>query len=164
MSEWSTRIKVLVLSAIFISISNGINTYKARLAGNGAFISPFESMPGLITMVVIVLIGCGIQQLVESHSKIHLPTILYISMLAIFVSIPGVSPIANFVNTEFNKVGLLPLCTPILAYAGISIGKDLDEFKKQGVAIICVSLCAFLGTYIGSAIISQLVLKITGVI
>ena len=141
MSEWATRIKVLAISAVFVSIANGINTYKA-----GNFISPLETAPGLIVMVLMVLVGCLIQQLVESHSKIHLPTIIYISLIAILASIPGFSPIANFVNTEFNKIGLLPLCTPILAYAGISIGKDLDEFKKQGVAIVCVSLCAFLGT------------------
>ena len=159
MSEWATRIKVLVISAIFVSISNAINTYKA-----GAFVSPLRAAPGLIAMVAMVLVGCLMQQLIESHSKIHLPTIIYISLIAIIASIPGVSPIADFVNTEFNKVGLLPLCTPILAYAGISIGKDLDEFKKQGFAIVGVSLCAFLGTYIGSAFIAQLVLKFTGVI
>ena len=159
MSEWATRIKVLSISAIFVAISNGINTYKA-----GNFVSPLSAAPGLIVMVIMVLVGCLIQQLVEGHSKIHLPTIIYISLIAIIASIPGVSPIANFVNTEFNKIGLLPLCTPILAYAGISIGKDLDEFKKQGVAIVCVSLCAFLGTYIGSALIAQIILKLTGVI
>ena len=59
---------------------------------------------------------------------------------------------------------MLPLCTPILAYAGISAGKDLDTFKEQGIAIVCTAILAFIGTYIGSAIIAQIILKLTNVI
>lgn len=158
-AEWITRIKVLTISALFASVANAINTAKG-----GAMVSPLEALPGLITMILMVILGCLIQQFVEKRVKFHLPTIVYISLISIIASIPGVSPIANFVVTEFNKVGLLPLCTPILAYAGISIGKDMNEFKKQGIAIVCVALCTFFGTYVGSAIIAQLVLKLTGVI
>ena len=39
-------------------------------------------------------------------------------------------------------MNLMSLCTPILAYAGISIGKDLDEFKKQGLGIMCTAIAA----------------------
>jgi len=56
----------------------------------------------------------------------------------------------------------MALCTPILAYAGIAIGKDLDEFKKQGVTIVIVAILTFIGTFIGSAVIAQVVLKATG--
>lgn len=61
-------------------------------------------------------------------------------------------------------MNLMSLCTPILAYAGISIGKDLDEFKKQGLGIMCTAIAAFTGTYVGSALIAQVVLMMTGVI
>ena len=54
--------------------------------------------------------------------------------------------------------------SPILAYAGISIGKDMDSFKKQGVGIVITSLMAFAGTYIGSAIIAEVLLRLTHVI
>lgn len=159
MSEWLVRIKVLVISAIFASIANAISTAKS-----GNMISPLESLPGLLMMILMVVVGCLIQTAVEKVFKFHLPTIVYISLVSILASIPGFSPIADIVITEFNKVGLLPLCTPILAYAGISIGKDLEDFKKQGFAIVCVALCTFFGTYIGSAVIAQVVLKVTGVI
>ena len=161
MSEWATRIKVLVISAVFASIANTITSYKADPAN---MITPLESVPGLLTMIAMIIVGCFLQEALEKTFKFHLPTILYISTISVIASIPGVSPVADFVVTEFNKVGLLPLCTPILAYAGISIGKDMETFKKQGFAIICVALCTFFGTYIGSAVIAQLVLKLTGVI
>ncbi len=80
------------------------------------------------------------------------------------LSIPNFSPVAGWIETNFAKIGTLPLCTPILAYAGISIGKDMGDFRKQGIGIVLTSLLAFAGTYIGSAVIAQILLKATGVI
>jgi hypothetical protein len=156
---WATRIKVLVISGILATIANGITTYKM-----GNYVSPFEALPGIGLMFAIICVGWIIQELLEKKLKFHLPTIVYISLLSILASLPGVSPIAEFTVTSFNKVGLLPICTPILAYAGISIGKDLDSFRKQGLAIVIVALCTFLGTYLGSAAIAQRILKLTHVI
>lgn len=159
-NEWAVRIKVLCISAIFASIANFISTYKA-----GAPVTPLEAVPALLMMFAIIVVGCLIKELVEKvFKKVQLPTILYISLISMICSIPGLFPFAEYLVAEFNKVGLLSLCTPILAYAGISIGKDLNEFKKQGVAIVCVSLLTFLGTFVGSAFIAQLVLTFTGVI
>ena len=71
---------------------------------------------------------------------------------------------ADYAIEQIGKIGLLPLCTPILAYAGISIGKDVDTFKKQGFAIVVVAIFTFAGTFLGSTIIAQIILKMTGVI
>ncbi|MDD6186478.1 MAG: hypothetical protein PUB11_00285 [Oscillospiraceae bacterium] len=160
MSEkWIVRIKVLLLSAVFSSIGNWINTRKADVPVN-----PLMAAPGLIAMFLCIVAGCLIQDFIEGKfKKFHLPTILYISMITIILSIPGV-PTADFIASSFAKIGLLPLCTPILGYAGLSIAKDLDDFKKQGFAIVVVALCTFAGTFLGSAIIAQIVLKMTGVI
>ncbi len=158
---WAVRIKVLCISGILAALANFISTYKA-----GAPVTPLEAVPALLMMFAIVIVGCFIQELVEriSKGKVKLPTILYISLISMICSIPGLFPFAEYLVAEFSKVGLLSLCTPILAYAGISIGKDMSEFKKQGVAIVCVSLLTFLGTFVGSALIAQIVLTITGVI
>jgi hypothetical protein len=159
MSEtWVTRIKVLLFSGIFSSIGNWMATIKS-----GNPVTPFEALPGLALMFVIICVGCLLQDLIEKSGKFHLPTILYISMISIILSLPA-CPISGFMVSSFNKIGLLPICTPILAYAGISIGKDLNDFAKQGVAIVVVALCTFAGTFLGSAIIAQIMLKITGVI
>ena len=93
-------------------------------------------------------------------------------MLRIFLKISPVTPSAPRSGRPFSfilkavsythLVELMALCTPILAYAGIAIGKDLDEFKKQGVKIIIVSILTFIGTFVGSAVIAEVVLKATG--
>lgn len=158
MQEWATRIKVLIITGLIASIGNMLATRH-----DGQMVMPWETLPVLAFMFVVVLAGCGLEVLFRKM-HIKLPKILYISMLALLLSIPGFSPIAGWIQTNFAKIGVLPLCTPILAYAGISIGKDMGEFKKQGLGIVCVSLLAFAGTYIGSAIIAQILLKATGVI
>ena len=156
--EWAVRIKVLVITAVIASIGNMLSTWHA-----GAPVMPWETSPALASMFVIVILGCLADELMR---KIHisLPKILYISLFTMLLSIPGFSPIAEWMQVNYAKIGVLPLCTPILAYAGISIGKDMDSFKKQGLGIVLTSLMAFAGTYIGSAIIAEVLLKLTHVI
>ncbi len=157
--NWFVYIKVLVLSAVFASIGNWINTIRA-----GAPVTPLESLPGMLLLFIITVLGLVVWDLIgKATGGKNLPAIAYISLIAIIMTIPGF-PGAEFTAASINKIGLLPLCTPILAYAGISLGKDLDTFKKQGAAIVAISLFAFLGTFVGSAIIAQLILKLTGVI
>lgn len=156
--EWAVRIKVLVITAVIASIGDMLSTWHA-----GAPVMPWETIPALASMFVIVILGCLADELMR---KIHisLPKILYISLFTMLLSIPGFSPIAEWMQVNYAKIGVLPLCTPILAYAGISIGKDMDSFKKQGLGIVLTSLMAFAGTYIGSAIIAEVLLKLTHVI
>ncbi len=157
-TDWAVFLKVLCFSAVFASIGNWISTIKA-----GAPVTPLEAVPGMILLLVITILGQLLWELINKVWSKNLPAIAYISLLAIIATVPGF-PGAEFTAASINKIGLLPLCTPILAYAGISLGKDLDTFKKQGPAIVIISLFAFLGTYIGSAIIAQIILKMTGVI
>ena len=158
---WIKRIKCLALTSIFASVGNFISTSKS-----GSPVTPIEAIPGLLIMLVMTLGGCLIWEginLVIGEKK-NLPAIAYISLIAIILTVPGLLPCADYVIASVNKIGLLPLCTPILAYAGISIGKDMDTFKKQGVAIVLTAIFTFIGTFIGSVIIAHLVLMATGVI
>lgn len=156
---WFKRIKCLVLVCIFASIGNFISTSKA-----GKPVTPLEAVPGLVVLLACTIIGCIIYELINRVSSKNLPAIAYISFVAILITVPGVSPIADYAIAQIDKIGLLPLCTPILAYAGISLGKDVDTFKEQGFAIVIVALFTFAGTFLGSTIIAQIILKATGVI
>ncbi|HZW49238.1 MAG TPA: DUF340 domain-containing protein [Bacillota bacterium] len=167
MEKWITRIKVLVITALFASCGNTINTWVAKSRSltpdKVKIFMPWDVWPALALMLAIVIVGLIISDFFKAKfPKADLPNILFISMIAILVGIPGLSPLATFMKVEFAKIGLLPLCTPILAYAGISIGKDLPAFKRQGVAIVCVALLTFVGTFLGSAIIAEVVLRATG--
>ena len=158
---WATRIKVLLISGILASIANMIYDWRT---GAEVIHMPWEVFPALLYMFIIVILGCLIHDLLAKVLPFQVPVILYVALITTILSFPFAGWFATTMQTEFAKIGLLPLCTPILAYAGISAGKDLDTFKKQGFAIVCTALIAIIGTYIGSAIIAQIVLRLSGVI
>ena len=54
--------------------------------------------------------------------------------------------------------------TPILAYAGLCVGKDLEAFKKLSWRIIPVALCVAAGTFLCATMRAEFVLHLEGVI
>jgi len=152
---WIERAEVLVFSGIFAIIGNWIFTARHATA---SVVGPLESAFALLIMAVPVVLGCLIYDLVTAKTKINLPAIIYISLIGIILGIPGMPLAQQFIVADAS-FGLLPLATPILAYAGISLGKDLKAFKEQGLGIIVITLLAFTGTYLGSAIIAHIYLS-----
>ena len=156
---WVVRCKVLFLSAVMAAFGNWIYTGKTT----DHAVTPVEAIPGLIIMTIIIFMGYGFKALMEKIPKWPktLPVAMYMTIINTFIAMNG-SPLQGPIVKYISPINLMALCTPILAYAGISIGKDLDEFRKQGVKIVIVSLLTFIGTFIGSAIIAQVVLAMTG--
>ena len=50
------------------------------------------------------------------------------------------------------------------AFAGISLGKDLKDFAKMGWKLVLITLFVITGTFIFSALVADIVLKMTGAI
>lgn len=156
---WFTRIKVLLISSLVAAVGNWIFTTRA-----GKPITPDVPLPGLAIMIAVILLSYWLQEFLAKHTPVNLPTIIYVSLIMSIICIPELfGGTATYISTAVMKIGLLPLCTPILAYAGIATGKDMAAFRKQGFKIILVALLTFLGTYVGSALIAEVVLRITGV-
>lgn len=147
--KFTTALRVFIVSGLLMVIGNFVG-YK---------VPPMQALPGMLILLAIVVAGYGLANVIP----IKLPTIAYISLIAIIASIPGF-PGSAYVIKYVGKLQFLAICTPILAYAGISIGKDMDAFKKQGLKIIIVTLLALTGTFVGSAIIADAVLRATGAI
>ncbi|WP_428908193.1 hypothetical protein [Niallia sp. Krafla_26] len=131
------------------------------LIGNwvGYNIMPVKAIPGMIVLILISLVGLILGKIIP----IQIPAVAYISLIAIIVSIPGV-PGAEKVIEWTSEVNMLAICTPILAYAGIAIGRSWADFRKLGWRSIVVGMCVLLGTYLGSAIIAEVILHWQGII
>lgn len=109
---------------------------------------------------------CGISLvglIIERYVPWDIPSILYISILGLVLALP-ISPVSDTLIYYTSRVELVSLTTVLLAYAGISMGKDLGDFKKVGVKGVIVTFFVIFGTYVGSALIAQVVLMITGMI
>lgn len=116
-----------------------------------------ETLPGMLILVAIAIAGIAMAK----YIPIKIPAVAYIVTLAVIVTVPGF-PFAEKTAELTGKVDFLALTTPILAYAGIYTGKNLDTLKKSGWRIVVVSLFVIIGTYLGSALIAEGVLKLTG--
>ena len=115
---------------------------------------------GIAVLLAIVFGGVVIYKLIYKLTGWKgLPTVAYICTLGTIVTIPDFLPCAAFVGKYAGKVSFLGLCTPILAYAGLAVGKDMEMFKKLGWKIVVVGLFVFVGTFVGSAVIAELVLR-----
>lgn len=173
--RWTQRGKVLIISGIFITISNYLMTMgnfrgvmhriqTGEYLNPDAVVNPFGAIPGMAFFAIAIVLGFIVDDLVAPRlTKIKIPTIFYISIIGIVMGIPGFPGQALYVAATAD-VMLLSMGSVTLAYAGMAICKDLGAFKGQSVGIIVVSVLAFTGSFIGSAIIAEFVLRLTGAI
>lgn len=141
---------VLIITGLLVTVGNTIG-YK---------VDWYSSLLGIIVIVVIGLIGMAISQ-VPVLNKMSM--VFWISIVAIIISLPGFPGSAWIIQTT-KKVQFLAIVTPILAYAGLSLGKDIEMFKKLSWRIVPVTLAVITGTFIFAAFIAQFVLKWEGAI
>ncbi len=143
-------------NAFFVLLITAALSLAGQMVKQRAF-TLLEALPGMLILVVVSIIGIALAK----YLPIKIPAVAYIVTLAVIITVPGFPGSAKI--SEFtSKVDFLALCTPILAYAGIYTGKNLDSLKKSGWRIIIVSLFVIFGTYFGSALIAQIILKLTG--
>ncbi|OCG16427.1 hypothetical protein A9G28_04670 [Gilliamella sp. Fer1-1] len=141
---------LLILVAIIMAAGNTVG-YK---------IDFMQSIEALSILVAISIVGYIISKIPLCNK---LPVILWVSVVAATASSP-IFPFHEQIVSITDKVSLLAVCTPVLAYAGLAIGKDLALFKNISWRIIPVSLAVFSGTFIFAAIIAQITLHWEGVI
>lgn len=144
--EWTLLLGILGITAVF---GNSL----------GYDILPLTAVPGMIVLILICLAGFILHDLIP----INFPSIAYISIIGVIVSMPWM-PGSDLVIKWTNEIELLALTTPILAYAGIAIGRSWTDFVKLGWKTIIVASLVMLGTFIGSAIIAEIILRAQGII
>jgi hypothetical protein len=118
--------------------------------------SIIEALPGMLILIALAIAGILLARVFPK-----IPAAAYIVTLGCILTYPKV-PGAAFINAAMAKVSFMSLTTPILAYAGIAIGKDLGVFKTTGWRIIILACVVFIGTFIGSAIIAEVILRLLG--
>jgi len=131
------------------------------IAGNtiGYHFPLTESIIGYLIMMAITLLGIVFAKFIP----IKLPMVFWISVIAI-LSTSSISPYAKVITEYTSKVDFLALTTPILAYAGLSIGKDLAVFKKMSWRIVVVALAVYTGTFICATAVAEVMLRLEGII
>ncbi|MDR7871017.1 MAG: hypothetical protein RIN55_09175 [Tissierellaceae bacterium] len=136
----------LVLSIVFSTICNII----------GYDIGLVESIPGLLILAGFSLAGFTLSYLVPLKK---ITAVLWISFVSILFASP-ISPVAEQVIFHVGNVSILALCTPILAYAGVLVGKDWGAFKELGIKAVIISIVVMAGTFLVSSMLGDFFMKI----
>ena len=110
-----------------------------------------NSLPGILVLSAITLGGYFLSYVVPLKK---VSAVLWISIIAILISSP-ISPISDFVVTSVDSLNINAIITPILAYAGVIIGKDWGAFKSVGVKGVIVSIFVIIGTFLISALLGD---------
>lgn len=129
------------------------------LIGNwiGYGVSLLEALPGMIMILIFTIVGYALAH----YLPFKFPAVAWISLIAMIVTspiFPGSSVLAEFTS----KLNFMALATPILAYAGLSFGKDIQDFKKMSWRIVVVSLVVYTGTFLVATIFAEISFLLTG--
>ena len=145
------QLGLLLMVSVIIILTNVIG-YKMPVK---------DSSIGVLLLSAISLIGLTISKFMSRFVK--LPSMMYVSLLGLLLACP-VSPVKDIVIGTTTPVAFLAPATALGAFAGISLGKDLKDFAKMGWKLVLITLFVITGTFIFSALVADIVLKMTGAI
>ena len=145
------QLGLLLMVSVVIILTNVIG-YKMPVG---------DSIIGVLLLSAISLVGLTISNFMSRFVK--LPSMMYVSLLGLLLACP-VSPVKDIVVETTTPVAFLAPATALGAFAGISLGKDLKEFAKMGWKLVLITLFVITGTFIVSALVADVVLKMTGAI
>lgn len=96
--------------------------------------------------------------LVKRLVALPIPAVFWITLVGMFLTAPYWLG-ASWFAAQTSGVNFLALATPLLAYAGLSVAKDLPTFKVLGWRIVVVSLAANAGTFLFASLIAEYLMR-----
>jgi hypothetical protein len=112
--------------------------------------TPAQGFFGMVLVVLTVVIG----DVLFNLTKRKMPLVCWVSIVGMLATFPFGAANAAIADIS-GKVNFLAVGTPILTFAGLSLGKDLPAFQKLGWRIIATSLVANFGTFVFGTLIAQ---------
>ncbi|WP_044348778.1 hypothetical protein [Dethiosulfatarculus sandiegensis] len=144
------QLKVLIVISMMVLLAQKV----------GFGFSVVEAIPGILATLAICMVSLILKDLTP---KLKFPAFAWATMIALILSMPFM-PTAPMFLAWTQKVNFLGTTTPILAFAGISVGNKVDALKKIRWKLVIVAMAVFCGTFFGSAIISEMILRMQGII
>ncbi|MCH3963434.1 MAG: hypothetical protein LKE46_04115 [Clostridium sp.] len=148
MKKFAQEAVILFVVGIIALVGNTLNHKVPLITG----------IIGMGILVGITLVGIIIKKIVP----LNLPMVFWVSVVAILVTCP-LNPYGAYLDAQYlDKIDMLALTTPVLAFAGLSLGKDLKLFKELSWKIVVVAIVVYTGTFFLATLIAEFVLRITG--
>ncbi|ACR32221.1 DUF3100 domain-containing protein [Burkholderia glumae] len=113
--------------------------------------TPLAGLPGIAIMVAATIVGEALARVTGRR----IPAVCWVSVVAMFLTSPW-CPWATQIAGFSSHNDFLGVTTPMLAFAGLSIAKDIPAFRRLGWRIVVVSFVANAGTFLGATLVAQL--------
>ena len=117
-----------------------------------------DAVPGMIIIILVADIALIIRDL---FPKSIFPAFGWVTILGFLFSMPY-NPLSVKFMEYTDKVNFMAITTPLLAFAGLSVGNKIDELKKMSWKIVLISIIVFVTIFFACALIAQTVLKLRG--
>lgn len=142
---------------LFILIVTAAYSVIAHFVGNNGDLA--AGSIGALVLVAITVIGIVLSWLPGLKM---LPMVFWVSIVAVVVSMPQF-PLSDWILAQTKNVGFLSITTPILAYGGLCLGKDLQAFKALSWRIVPVALAVAAGSFICATALAEIMLHLEGI-
>lgn len=123
-------------------------------------VSIFTALPGMLIMIFAAMAAMILK---DMFPKSIFPAFGFATIIGLLLSIPG-NPISDVFNEQVANINFMAITTPLLAFAGISVGNKIEELKQMSWKIVVISLVVFTTIFFACATIGHVVLKMQGVI
>lgn len=150
LNDMTDVIFILLVTAFFAWIANMIQRPGVDLAASSV---------GALLLVAVTAVGYFIAHL-PGFNK--LPMVFWVSTFAVILSLPNF-PGSAWLLSYTKNIGFLPITTPILAYCGLSLGKDIEGFKRLSWRIVPVALAVAAGSFICATALAEVMLHLEGI-
>lgn len=118
------------------------------------------ALPGMLIMIAAAMAAMMLKDL---FPKSIFPAFGFATIIGLLLSIPG-NPVSAVFNEQVANINFMAITTPLLAFAGISVGNKIEDLKKMSWKIVVISLVVFTTIFFACATIGHVVLKLQGVI
>lgn len=149
---------LLLIYAVIVAIGSCVG-----LISNGVYINLGQSLIngiiGMILLSIIAIIGMAIERYIDWN----IPSIVYISLIGMFLAFP-VLPTSKILVYFVSNVNLGVICAAFLAYVGIAIGRDWNKYNKLYIEGSVVTMVVIGATFLVSLFVAQWALAFTGMI
>lgn len=148
--------KAVFMDMKFVILAVFLAMYTQTLTTGLPLHEMWDSALAIILIVAISLLA-------KTYLPSSLPAFSYATIIGIFVCLPE-TPLREFVLTATAKISFLSCCVPLLAFAGLSVGGQLEELKKMSWKVIVLFLVVSTSCFFGASLVAQLGFSLQGVI
>ncbi|WP_423363326.1 hypothetical protein [Mycoplasma sp. P36-A1] len=147
-----TSYQLLVMCCIGITILIG-----QRISSGTSIIL---ATPGMIMIIVTAMLAILLKDL---FPKSIFPAFGFATIIGLLLSMPA-SPVADIFLENTNNVNFMAVTTPLLAFAGLSVGNKIEQLKEMSWKIVVISILVFTTIFFACATIAHVVLTLQGAI